>query len=92
MTAEQRLREWAKQPETAVSPAEWQFLAAVQQYAGRGVGFGFMAQVIEWEWQHYCERMGFPGGAWGPEYYDNRIRELEAELVAARQRAETEGE
>lgn len=87
MTVEERLREWMRQgPTCGVSPFEWAFLAAVRDAAKLGVGFGWMQQVVEWEWQDKCERDGPSGGAWGPEYFNRRIAELEAanaELVAA---------
>jgi hypothetical protein len=53
------------------NPAEAQFILDMRCAAKRGVGYGFMQQVIEWEWQSKGP------GAWGPEYFEQRIRELE---------------
>lgn len=72
MTVEERMREWLKQPGTAVMPGETQFIVDMRKAALHGVGYGWMQQVIEWEWQSKAE------GAWGPEYFGKRIKELEA--------------
>jgi hypothetical protein len=83
-TVEDRLGEWAAQgPTCRVSLAEWQFIEAMRSFARAGVGYGWMQQVIEWEWQHAADKKGLPGSAWGPEYYEGRIRDLEAALAKA---------
>jgi hypothetical protein len=73
MTVEEKLTAWASQGPTArVSPAERQFIEDMRKAAAAGVGYGWMQQVIEWEWQEK-----YPGTAWGYEYFMNQIRELE---------------
>lgn len=71
MTVEQKLAEWLKQPGTVVTPAERAFIRMMRDAARDGVGYGWMQQIIEWEWQ----AVGV--GAWGPEYFHRRIDELE---------------
>lgn len=66
-----RLRNWLAQPGCQITSAEVEFLEAVRAFAARGVGYGFMQQIIEWEWQD----KGI--GAWGPEYFAGRIAALE---------------
>jgi hypothetical protein len=78
VTAEQRLGEWDRQSGVRVTQAEWGFLAVVQQFARQGVGYGWMQQVIEWEWQAKCG----PESAWGPEWFGRRATEAEG-LVAS---------
>lgn len=73
MTLEDRIKEWLKQPGTAVMPGESQFIADMRKAARHGVGYGWMQQVAEWEWQSK-----FPAGAWGPEYFGKKIDELSA--------------
>lgn len=74
MTVESRLQEWSKQPGAVVVPAERQFIADMRKAAAAGVGYGWMQQIVEWEWQ----AQGL--GAWGPEYFHMRIQELEQRL------------
>ena len=50
-TVEQILVEWEKQPGAVVSPDEWQFIADMRKARSVGVGYGWMLQVIEWEWK-----------------------------------------
>jgi hypothetical protein len=69
MILEERLAEWLKQPGTALSAAELQFITDMRKAARKGVGYGWMQQVIEWEWQEV-----HPGSAWGPEYYEKELR------------------
>jgi hypothetical protein len=71
LTIEQRLVEWAKQPGAVVLPLEREFIEQMRDFAKLGCGYGWMQQVIEWEWQS----KGL--GAWGPEYFGKRIAELE---------------
>lgn len=74
MTIESRLAEWAAQPGAGgVTAAEREFVDALRKAAAAGVGYGFMQQVIEWEWQAKD-----PKGAWGPEYFEKQIRKLQA--------------
>jgi hypothetical protein len=53
--------------------AERGFLGAVRTAARMQVGYGWMQQVIEAEWQ----AQGV--GAWGPASFEEAIRRLEAE-------------
>lgn len=76
-TVEQRLEAWRQQPGAVVTDAEWDFIAAMRRHAERGVGYGWMQQVIEWEWQSKGP------GALGPEYHHSQRMDLE------RQRDET---
>lgn len=71
-------------PHTFLTLADRAFVQAVYDGAARGVGFGFMQQVTEWVWQEWAARNGFSGSAWGPEYFNARIAELEKELGALR--------
>lgn len=71
---------WMGETGAAMSAADHEFIEAVDRLSRQGVGFGFMQQVCEWRWQEFAERMGFPGSAWGPEYFHRRIAELEAAL------------
>lgn len=57
-----------------LSAAEMRFIANMRLAASDGVGYGFMQQVTEWEWQDKGE------GAWGPEYFHAEIERLTAEL------------
>lgn len=75
MSVEDKLAEWLKQPNTVVTSAERLFIEHMREAAKHGVGYGWMQQVIEWEWQ---AKTG--GGAFGPEYYERRIRDLERQL------------
>lgn len=56
MNIEQRLDEWLKQPGTFVTPAELQFVRDMRKAAEHGVGYGWMQQVIQWEWDDYMKR------------------------------------
>jgi hypothetical protein len=68
ITLEQRLRQWAEQPEAVVTGEEWQFIEYMRTAAKSGVGYGWMQQVIEWEWQSKGV------GALGPEHCAYAIR------------------
>jgi hypothetical protein len=71
-TLEDRLLEWQSQaPTCRVTNAERKFIADMRKAAECGVGYGWMQQAIEWEWQSKGE------GAWGPEYFNQQIAELE---------------
>jgi hypothetical protein len=52
VTLEERLAEFLKQPGTFVTEAEMQFIRDMRKAAERGVGYGWMQQVIGWEWEH----------------------------------------
>lgn len=80
LTLEQRFSHWLRQPGTFVTDCEKAFVVRMRDAANCGVGYGWMQQVIEWEWQAYCEAHNLPGWAWGPEYFGKRIKELEAEV------------
>src|SRR6476619_3208571 len=58
-------------------PGEKEFIRDMRKAASYGVGYGFMQQVIEWEWQDAGP------GAWGPQYFNAEIRSLENKLNAA---------
>ena len=71
MSLETKMQEWLKQPGTFVTDPELQFVEDMRKAASAGVGYGWMQQIIEWEWQSKGS------GSWGPEYFEKRIRELE---------------
>lgn len=73
MTLEERLDEWLKQPGTFVTRAERDFIMEMRAAAANGVGYGWMQQVIEWEWQSKGP------GAWGPEYFHKQLAERRGE-------------
>lgn len=84
MTIETKLAAWAAQPGAGrTSSAEWEFIADMRRARDHGVGYGWMQQVIEWEWQAKQ-----PGGSWGPEYYEGTIRTLEDQLAKTRAQPE----
>jgi hypothetical protein len=68
MTLEERLDVWLKQPGTFVTEAERAFIADMRKAAAAGVGYGWMQQIAEWEWQSKC-----PNGAWGPELHEAEL-------------------
>lgn len=78
MTVESKLAEWSRQPGAFVTLAEVTFIEHMRQARAAGVGYGWMQQVIEWEWQTNGQ------AAWGPEYFGKRIRELESDISALR--------
>lgn len=79
MSIESKLAEWQAQgPECVVSQEERQFIADMRKASAAGVGYGWMQQVIEWEWQASDK---FPQCAWGPEYYERRVAELEGRIA-----------
>jgi hypothetical protein len=77
MSIEQKLAKWLEQPGTFVTPAERQFIADMRKARDNGVGYGWMQQIIEWEWQSQGP------GSFGPEYFHNEIRKLEQQLRVA---------
>lgn len=56
-------------------PGETEFVEGVRRARQAGVGYGWMQQVIEVEWA------ANGGGAWGPHYFETRVRELEEEIA-----------
>jgi hypothetical protein len=60
------------------TPAESRFLTCIREAASHGVGYGWMQQVIEVEWQ----AQGV--GAWGPASFEEEIRRLTAEVERLR--------
>ena len=58
--------------------AERGFLGAVRTAARMQVGYGWMQQVIEAEWQ----TQGV--GAWGPAYFEAELQRLEEEIERLR--------
>lgn len=67
MSLEIKLARWSDLSGCLNSEAEVDFIQAMRKAAAAGVGYGWMQQVIEWEWQ----ATGI--GAWGPEYFERRI-------------------
>ena len=51
MTVEEILEEWAAQHGSRVYPEEWAFIADMRKARAAGVGYGWMKQIIEWEWR-----------------------------------------
>jgi hypothetical protein len=83
MSIESRIAEWLKQPGTAVTPAEREFITLFRAAAANGVGYGWMQQVIEWEWQESMQKhYGLDVGALGPEYFQKELRALEAKVLS----------
>ena len=64
-----------KPEEICTLPGNLVFLDLVRRY--RDCGFGWMQQLIELEWRRVSDP---PGGAWGPYYFEGRIKELEEEV------------
>ena len=60
-TLEERQAEWLKQPGSFITTHETDFISAMRAAAANGVGYGWMQQVIEWEWASKCDH------AYGPE-------------------------
>jgi hypothetical protein len=50
-TVEEILAIWEKQPGARVSNAERQFIRDMRKAADNRVGYGWMKQVIDWEWR-----------------------------------------
>lgn len=71
MTLEEKLGEWLKQRGTSIVCPEREFIKLMRKAAAEGVGYGWMQQIIEWEWQSKGP------GAWGPEYFNREIQRLE---------------
>lgn len=80
MSIEDKLAMWLSQPGTHVTGPERQFIELMREAASHGVGYGWMQQVIEWEWQAKTVEQGMAHGAWGPEYFGEQIADLEAKL------------
>ena len=79
MTVEDKLREWLDSaPGAFVTTPEIDFIRDMRSAAKGGVGYGFMQQVIEWEWNSQVKE-----GGWGPEYFQKRIAALEKLLAEA---------
>lgn len=49
-TVEQILAIWEKQPGARVSIAEREFIRDMRHAVSKGVGYGWMKQIIQWEW------------------------------------------
>lgn len=77
MSLPAKLVAWAGENNGRITDAEAAFCDAVDRLSRAGVGFGFMQQVCEWMWQDFCARLNLPGGAWGPEYFNEKIAKLE---------------
>ena len=72
MNLEDRLLLFAYQP-TAV---ERSFIEHVRAAHDAGVSYGWMQQIIEWEWQDID-----PRHAWGPEFLEAVIAERDDLLI-----------
>ena len=57
-----------------ISAADSQFIEDMRRAAANEVGYGFMQQVTEWEWQDKHDH------SWGPEYFDAEIDRLSSEV------------
>ena len=77
MTLEEHLDRFLKQPGTFVTADERVFITHMRQAKAAGVGYGWMQQVIEWEWQSKGP------GSWGPEFFAKEIARLTDELSMA---------
>lgn len=73
-----KLIEGLQQPGPVLTPAELVFLNDIRRAAANGVSYEFMQQLTEWEWQEMLlKKYTLSNDAWGPEYFENKIRELE---------------
>ena len=81
-TLEQRLEKWQQRSGAAVSAAERRFIADMRYAACNGVGYGWMQQIIEWEWQNKSPH------SWGPECYERELAACQARLAEAGKDAE----
>jgi len=72
----EKLRQWARDngPSALITGDEINFILEIHRAAAFHVGYGWMQAIIEWIWQESS------GEAWGPEYFQNRINELEEEI------------
>lgn len=50
-TVEDRLAKWLEQPGTFVTAAERQFIEDMRRARAAGVGYGWMQDIIGWEWE-----------------------------------------
>ncbi len=75
MTLEDKIAKYLEQPGAFITAAELKFIDAMREAAKNGVGYGWMQQHIEWEWQDKTA-----GPSWGPEYFKKKITELEKRL------------
>lgn len=65
------LRIHRRDPICRVTQEEKEFILAMRDASRKGVGYGWMQQIIEWEWQDKSgEEM-----AWGPEWHMNLLLE-----------------
>lgn len=86
MTVEDHLARWALQdPTCIVTAAERAFIEDMRHYAAQGVGYGWMQQIVEWEWQSKGP------GAWGPEYFEKVIARMSARSVPERDNFDPDG-
>ena len=69
MTLEERLAQFLRQPGSVLTADELAFIEDMRVARAAGVGYGWMQQVIEWEWQS-----ADPVGAWGPEYFRKQLK------------------
>lgn len=83
LTVEERLAEWMKQPGAYVTESERWFIDKMRLAAASGVGYGWMQQVIEWEWQTKDKHV-----ALGPEYYESANAELSGSVTFWKKQAE----
>lgn len=66
-------------PSCKMSPADWEFVAAIRKAAAAGVGYGAMQQYCEWEWNAKHDGMG-----WGPCSHEKEIASLEPDALRYR--------
>jgi len=76
VSIEKKLQKFLKQPGAMpMTSHEHRFILDMRTAASNGVGYGWMQQIIEWEWQEKA-----PGMSFGPEYYETTIRNLEDQI------------
>lgn len=76
MTVERRLQEFTDQHGGGELPSSvTNFLQIMRAYSTLGLGYGFMIQLIEWEWQHATGGM-----VRGPESLNIQIKDMAEEI------------
>jgi hypothetical protein len=75
-TLEDHLAAFLKMPGTFITHREQIFIRHMREAAAEGVGYGWMQQVIEWEWQSKD-----PNGAFGPTWYQAQVQKLRDQLT-----------
>lgn len=81
MTVEQRLQSFVEQyGDSGLPPYVLNFLQIVRTYSAMGLGYGFMIQLIEWEWQHATG-----GQVRGPESLNLQVKAMSEEIQDLRE-------